>query len=82
MEHFDDPRILTSGHQFCLKCVKDIADHHPQRHVKCPICCDVTVPKNDDVTTLAKVWQFHHIQEAIFDNRLRRHWVRNAANVR
>ncbi|KAK3594283.1 hypothetical protein CHS0354_035182 [Potamilus streckersoni] len=35
-EIYSDPRCLTCGHSFCLKCIKGIADN--KQRFPCPIC--------------------------------------------
>ena len=65
-EPYKDPRLLKCGHQFCEKCLKDIADHTPQRHLPCPVCREVTKPQHGDVTTLPRSTLHQYMQELAF----------------
>ena len=42
MERYRDPRVLQCTHHFCMVCLEEIADRHPQGSVTCPTCRHVT----------------------------------------
>ena len=63
---YNNPRLLKCGHQFCEICLKQIADHTPQRHIPCPVCREVTKPQHGDVTTLPRSTLHQYMQELIF----------------
>ena len=65
-EPYTDPRLLKCGHQFCEKCLKDIADHAPQGHIPCPVCREITKLQHGDVTTLPRSTLHQYMQELIF----------------
>jgi len=39
MEVYVDPRVLTCGHTFCLKCIRECSkDKQPKVELACPLC--------------------------------------------
>jgi hypothetical protein len=48
LENFDDPRMLSCSHTFCLKCIKNTASHNHDQF-QCPLRDGVRVAnKNID----------------------------------
>ena len=64
-EPYKDSRLLKCGHQFCVNCLKDVANHTPQGHIPCPVCREVTKPQHGDVTTLPRSTLHQYMQELI-----------------
>ena len=65
-EPYNDPRLLTCGHQFCEGCLKDVIKQQPHAKIPCPVCREVTAPKLGDVTSLPRSTLHQYMQELIF----------------
>lgn len=69
---FDDARMLTCSHSFCLHCLTEYRADSNGQYKECPICRDVTVPPlgsleilpaNDFANKVVEVIQLHNKPE-------------------
>ncbi|CAF2400802.1 unnamed protein product [Rotaria sp. Silwood2] len=42
LDYFDDPRVLPCSHTFCLKCIKQTAEHN-RGQFQCPLRDDTKI---------------------------------------
>ena len=51
-DNFDDPKILACGHTFCMSCLDEMFASEPDQYLTCPVCRQVNLVPEGDVSKL------------------------------
>lgn len=70
-ELFNDPRILSCGHTFCLECIRKAYETSILSYRQCPLCKETYIVYNNNVRNLRKNFTVNNIIDTVRTTNLR-----------